>query len=268
MNTDNQLKISLYYYILICFHYSNNDDYKTKLKMVGMDIDDAEFMSELENKCKTIGKHGWVYSPFVETEPYKTVTYIDDWIDAIRSGHEERIDKYFIDQDYSLLKNLYGRIIHDLINFNQYRFSYTVKESLDNFFDKRYISCAHTLFTTLEGLIRSCKIPQWKWKLLPFFDETTKKEFEGADINDMNDKISLIVEKHLMLPSLSTALERFYSLNSDQQFGKINSIEPDYIQRDWLLHGMTSNNVTQRECIQLFNTIATFLGMRTDLADS
>lgn len=267
-DSDNQLKMSFYELILFWFHHSNCDNYKECLKKVNINIDNTDLMTELKNKCQLIGKYGWVYSPFVETEPYRTVTYIDDWMDALESGDEERIDKYFTDYDYGLLKCLYGRIIDDLININQYRLAFGVKESLDNFFDKRYISCAHVLFSTLEGLIRSCKIKRPRWRVIPFFNDTTKAEFEQTSIDNKIDKISFFAEKNLMLPSLDEALSRYYSLDSAHQFGNKDSIEPKYIQRNWLLHGMTDRIVSRRECIQLFNAIATFLGMRTDLADS
>lgn len=268
MYSDNQLKLSLYELILFWFYNSNSDDYKESLKKIDVNIDDIDSMTELENKCQHIGKYGWVYSPFVETEPYRSVTYIDDWIDALESGNEERIEKYFTDNNYGLLKCLYGRIITDLINIDQYRFSFGVKEAFDNFFDKRYISCVHVLFSTLEGLIRSCKVINWKRRLIPFFNDTTKTEFEQTTIYNKIDKISFIAEKHLMLPSFNSALSRFYCLDPTHQFGNKDCIEPEYIQRDWLLHGMTDRVVSRRECIQLFNAIATFLGMRTDLADS
>lgn len=194
-DSDNQLKMSLYELILFWFHNSDSDDYKKRLKMIDINIDDMDSITELENKCKLIGKCGWVYSPFVETEPYRSVTYIDDWIDALESKDEERIDKYFTDYNYGLLKYLYGRIIVDLINVDQYRLSFGVKESLDNFFSKRYISCAHVLFSTLEGLVRSCKIKIWKKRLISFFDDTVKTEFEHTNIDNRIDKISFIAEK-------------------------------------------------------------------------
>lgn len=234
-DSDNQLKLSLYDLIIFWFYFGKSGDYKENLKKVDVNLDDASSMTKLENKCHLIGKYAWVYSPFVETEPYRSVTYIDDWIDAIQSGEEERIDKYFTDYDYGLLKCLYGRIVIDLINVDQYKFSFGIKEALDNFFAERYLSCSFILFSTLEGLIRNCQIKSWRRKVIPFFNDTTKTEFEQTDVCDKIDRISFIVEKHLMLPSFKAALSRFYCLDSTHQFGNKDSIEPEYIQRDWLM---------------------------------
>lgn len=261
-------KISLYDLILYWFYFAQNDDYNKLLKEVNIDTSDESYITELKNKCNTIGANGWVYSPFIETEPHRTVTYIDDWIDAINSGEEERIEKYFTENNFLLIKKLYGRIITELINIDEYRFSFGIKEALDNFFDKRYISCAHILFSTLEGLIRSNKINIWRRQITRFYNDTTKAEFEQTDIYSKTDKIAFFIEKHLMLPSFDAAFQRFYNLDPAHQFGNPGCVEPNYIQRDWLLHGMTNRIVTQNECIQLFNAIVVFLGMRTDLANS
>ena len=80
----------------------------------------------------------------------------------------------------------------DLINIDQYRLSFGIKESLDNFFSKRYISCAHVLFSTLEGLVRSYKIKIWKKILIRFFDNTVKTEFEHTNIDNRITKYLLL----------------------------------------------------------------------------
>lgn len=71
-----------------------------------------------------------------------------------------------------------------------------------------------------------------------------------------------------MLPSFYAALSRFYCLEPTHQFGNKHCIEPEYVNRNWLLHGMANKFVGKRDCIQLFNAIATFLGMITDFSDS
>jgi hypothetical protein len=53
-------------------------------------------------------------------------------------------------------------------------------------------------------------------------------------------------------PSLIAYLNRLFV---DGEYTFENKIEPPYINRNWLLHGMSYRNIERYECIQILNAL-------------
>lgn len=254
------------YDLSLLFPYAGKNNYKENMLLLGVDVDDEEFLKDIENKSKYLGSHGWVVSPYIDTEIGDNLKYIDTWINLINNGNESEIEKYFTDNEYALLRYLFGSTPTEFITFDCYKFTFWYKEATENFFDDRYCSCAIILTAILEGVIRNSPIEKWRRAIIKFYEDSTEKNIRATKITEIDDKFAFIIERYYLLPSVDSFINMFFGLKSENQFGNEGSWEPQYLTRDWLMHGMTERNISKTYCIKLFNALASFLAIKTDMS--
>ena len=253
------------YDLSLLLPYVGKNDYKENLLMLGVDVENEELLSEIKDKSEYLGNHGWVVSPYVDMELGDNLNYIDIWTDFINNNNECEIEKYFIDNDYALLRYILGRSVLDIITFECYKYSTWYKEATANFFDEKYVSCIFALSALIEGIIRRSPIDKWERSLMEFYINSTEKILNSTNITKCDDKYTFIIEKCCLSPSVIGFIKRYYSLKKENQFGNKGSWEPHFLNRHWLMHGMTDRTVSRMDCIQLFNALASLLAIKTDM---
>jgi hypothetical protein len=232
-------------------------DYKSKgadrvqkqnalLTDIGIDIDFSNAVSvDIRNKCKELGLNGWVISPF--WSPDIDETWYNTWYDLQKNGEGEQITDFFRKDDYKLLNHIRGYIRFEVEKYDW------LTEADDLFNTKNYFGCTLILAAILEREIRKCPIDNWRCKTTCYFKDSVTDKIIQIYHDDKIEPISRYIDTLLLLPSLDGFIESFY--NSGYTFE--NKVEPDFLERNWLMHGMTNRRISEVDCIRLFNVIGT-----------
>lgn len=218
----------------------------------GIDTDFSNNLTkDIREKCKKIGENGWAHSPY--WSPNKNETWDKTWDKMIQENKSEKILVYFTSNDYSLLHEIIFRGSYQFGNFNWW------KEATDLFFKKYYLGCAMILTALLERGIRDCPIDSWKQKVTKFYESAIVDRISQIYNEESIEPISRYIDTVLLLPSLDGFITSFF----DGGYRFDNGIEPQYLERNWLMHGMTDRNITEEDCIKLFNANATLCYLKT-----
>lgn len=205
---------------------------------VGIDTDFSNNISNnIRNKCRELGLNGWVISPFWEPNNDET------WYNLLKKEETEKIADFFVYNNYQLLNHIRGYTRFEVEKYNWWA-------EAEELFDKKlYFGCALTLSAILEREIRKCPIDSWRNRTTQYFKDSISDKITQIYCDDRIEPISRYIDTLLLLPSLDGFIESFY--NSGYPFDK--KIEPSFIERNWLMHGMTDRKVSEEDCIKLFN---------------
>lgn len=230
---------------LVDYKFAGKDRVKKQNELlmdIGIDIDFSNNISNgIRNKCRELGLNGWVISPF--WEPNNDETWYETWYQLLKSGKGEKIKDFFVFNNYQLLNHIRGYTRFEVEKYNWW----TEAEKL---FDKKlYFSCALVLSALLEREIRKCPIDNWMNKTTRYFKDSISDKITQIYCDDRIEPISRYIDTLLLIPSLDGFIESFY--NSGYTFDK--GIEPQFMERNWLMHGMTDREVSEEDCIKLFN---------------
>lgn len=203
---------------------------------------------EIRLKCKFLGEEGWAISPF--WRPRGNETWYDTWFWMAYNNQSEEITNYFLENDYSLLKNING-----YSRFEVERHDWFIEA--ENLFERHnYTSCAMLLTAILEESIRKCPIEKWAYKVICFYDNAIHKKIEDY-YNRNLEPLNRYIETVILLPSIDGFINNYF--NSGYHFGKDkenkNKEEPSFLERNWLMHGLTKREVVESDCVKLFNVI-------------
>ncbi|MTK07446.1 MAG: hypothetical protein F8N38_10200 [Hungatella sp.] len=204
---------------------------------------------EIRTKSNFLGKQGWVISPF--WHPGKEETWYDTWFWLAYNNQEEKITTYFTENNFALLECING-----YSRFEVNRADWFIEA--EALFKKcHYASCAMLLTAILEQSIRKCPIAGWHHRVTIFFDNAVSKKIE--DYYSQNfELLNNYIETVLLLPSIDGFINTYF--NSGYNFGKDKEnrvrSEPPFLERNWLMHGMTQREILSSDCIKLFNAIS------------
>ena len=217
---------------------------KAFLKDIGVDTDFSNNVCDnIRSKCSELGSNGWVVSPF--WEPHINETWYNTWYDLVKSNEKENIVDFFKENDYKLLNYIRGYARFEVSKY------YWWLEAEDLFDKKFYLGCALILAAILEREIRKCPIDNWRNQTTQYFKNSVSDKITKIYENDKAEPLSRYVDTLLLIPSLDGFIKSFY--NSGYFFS--NGIEPDFLERNWLVHGMMDRTVLESDCIMLFNAI-------------
>lgn len=255
-NSDNKELASMFQFRLFVEMKSAGENRVKRqnelLSLIGVD---TNFSNDLTNgireKCKQIGESGWVLTPY--WVPRQNETWYGTWYEFIQNKTPEKILTYFKSDDYKLLNEVIGRSTFQFGNFNWW------VEATELFFKKYYLGCAMILTGLLEHGIRSCPIESWRQKVTMFYKEAVINKIEEIYTEEIIEPISRYIDTVLLLPSLDGFINVFFDSGYKFQDG----IEPQHLERNWLMHGMTTRDVTEEDCIKLFNANATLCYLKT-----
>lgn len=248
-------KMSIHKLVLLCNHLTLKSPNKGPeiddvLCTLGYDSDLGENskLEELRVMCEELGELGWVINPFWEANLNLDETIPKTWYLKKEDGSIDGISQYFTIDNYSLLKNSIAYARFGV----PHKFYSWINEAEKLFFEKRYTPCVLMQTAILEGCIRECKIDLWKQKLTSFYNEAVGDKIRIIYNDDYTKLINKFYESHVILPSLNGFIEAYF--NGKRPFDK--KIEPTYLERNWLMHGMTTRKITEIDCIKLFNTLS------------
>lgn len=242
------MQMSLYTFrCLIDYKYNGLERVQQQIALLEAIGIDTSFSNDVSNgirsKCNELGLIGVVISPF--WEPNENETWYNTWYDLMNNSQKERIFDFFKEDNYGLLNHIreYTRLEVEKLNW------WIEAEEL---FDKKiYFGCALILTAILEREIRKCPIDNWRHQITRYFKDSVTDKIANIYKDDRIEPISRYIDTLILLPSLDGFIKSFY--NSGYSFEK--GLEPNLIERNWLMHGMTDRTITEEDCIMLFNAI-------------
>ena len=111
------------------------------------------------------------------------------------------------------------------------------------------MGCAFILSALLEREIRKCPIDNWRYRTTQYFKDSISDKITQIYNDDTIEPINRYVDTLLLIPSLEGFIKSFF--NSGYTFE--NGVEPTFVERNWLMHGLTNRVVSAEDCIKLFN---------------
>jgi hypothetical protein len=206
-----------------------------------------------------LGSNGWVISPLIKISRTPR-----PWYWAAKRNRYDLIERFFTEQQdnvFSIIRSyLRENLLDDIHDW--------ICEAEDNYISGQFISCAMVLVALFEGCIRQCPISSWRYRVTDFYKDAVENELKVKDNldNSYMGQILLKTNIHTMyLPSLDSFITRLFI---DGEYKLHEGIEPPYLNRNWMMHGMMKRNVTQAECLQMFNALFTLLFIKTYLLEN
>lgn len=131
----------------------------------------------------------------------------------------------------------------------EYMYEEDITEAFNNYYEKRYKSCALLVFALIDGLIIRKQIP-------------CKKSKNGKKRKVCNSGAKLIIDQAsstLGIKCYPFICNLYKVFNKLFCFGDDFSIDQSVINRNLLVHGMLKREVTKADCIQIFYLLLNFL---------
>ncbi|MDM5332873.1 hypothetical protein QUF56_06490 [Ureibacillus composti] len=205
-------------------------DFKEKVKK------DAEEMSEqfsktLNNVITKIDETGWTLPTEMAIYPIKVLGQTNEIKDINQFFHF-----YFTVDESRNFKGLVEGILSSKIDE---KFKTAIKECVFAYESKKYIITSITLITVIEGILS---------KFYPDKTNVRMMKVCQTQVDSIEEKNS-IIEKHIW-HSYNNFVRKLYE-KSD-----FSNAEPSFINRHWLLHGRSEYNLTEIDCLRLFNAVS------------
>lgn len=232
---------------------SNEDHIKEQKRLleaagINQDLNNKK-IKDIRLKCDYLGKQGWAICPF--WCPLKNESWYDTWFWQEYHNQSDKIAAYFTENDYFLLGNINGFSRFEVDRYDWF------EEAEDLFANHHYNSCAMLLTAILEQSIRKCPVKDWRKNVDVFFNELIYVEIKDYYRKNL-EPLNKYIETILLLPSVNGFISSYYDKGhgfwKDKE-GKLKKEEPQFIVRNWLMHGMTKRTITEIDCIKLFNAI-------------
>ncbi|RCX07391.1 hypothetical protein DFR58_1548 [Anaerobacterium chartisolvens] len=218
-----------------------------KLSGIGQSLSNKK-ASEIRIKCKYLGEEGWVISPY--WRPRENEKWYDTWFGLVFNNQSEKINDYFLENDYLLLKRINERTRYGV---NRPDWFYEAEILFEKHY---YTSCAMLLTAVLEESIRKSPIGGWFYKVTNFFDKAVHNKIEDY-YNKNLEPLNRYIETVILLPAIDGFINNYF--DSGYHFGKDkgnrDKEEPYFLERNWLMHGLTKRKVVEADCVKLFNVI-------------
>ncbi len=196
---------------------------------------------KVKKECENLGRLGWVVTQ------YSNPREITQWVELVREGKYKDIADYFDEQ-----------LIDTLVNDLQLKYK-NMPES--TYFDKGIFYYNQNDYMT--SAIYICALIDKRCKTLIDFGNYRKNKVKYSNIgferhlhNQFYLTNSTIKKRFLfvqMYPSLIAFLYRLFVEEGENDIDK--GTEPDYINRNWILHGHSTRIIERYECIQLINAL-------------
>ena len=196
-----------------------------------------ERKAELQEACETWGTYGWTILPNADLDLF---IYKPKSMEEANALVAEYCDKKSMYELFNLAKNVKGVKMADF------------EEAIYNFENKKYKSCAMILMSLLDAkLIRMQRNVDRnsKGKRSSGLGAIKKIESRILQEQDVDKKFLLL----LSYTNLFACLKVVFADGDD--FKK----QPKIVNRNFIEHGMLTNKVKKRDCIQLFLLYYNFL---------
>lgn len=189
----------------------------------------AGTIEKLLDKCIT---NNWVFPYSVSAERKIEIGESDarlDNIDDILFDFYSSSDlKRLIDESFSA---------SDYFNFHLFK----IEQTVNSYYSGYYFPCLTALCAILEGMIAQ-------------FAEDPNQYISNGLKKSVHQKFGhlspgLYAQDYFLWKSILSFLDKFYS---NDPFAEA---EPNFINRNWILHGRTKNHASQLGCLKLFSAL-------------
>lgn len=185
----------------------------------------------LDNVVKKIDGIGWTLPPEMAIYPINVLGRTDKIKDV-----NEFFYWYFTANESYNFKGLIKNILNSKIDK---KYKIAIEECFYAYENHKYIICSITLLTVIEGILSSFYPDKTNIKMM----KVCQKQVDTIDGNKD------IIQKYIWI-SYNNFIRKLYERSS------FDSEEPSFINRHWILHGRSEYNLTEIDCIRLFNAIS------------
>ena len=151
------------------------------------------------------------------------------------------IDSFMLDlytgDDYERYKMMVDGIMKSPISAGIKKL---IDESCFAFEHGKYAICADALISVIEGILSTF----WEDK-----SNTRMMQICQAKVNDLADEKDQITKKYIWT-SYNKFIRKLFEKNN------FASEEPSFINRHWLLHGRSSYDIEEIDCLRLLNAVS------------
>lgn len=203
---------------------------KEKVKK-GAEEMSEQFSRTLDNVITKIDETGWTLPTEMAIYPINVLGQTSEIKDINQFFYW-----YFTENERYNFVGLVDGILSSNIDE---KFKTTIKECVFAYENKKYIITSITLITVIEGILS---------RFYP--DKTNVRMMKVCQIQvDKIEEKNSIIEKYVWL-SYNNFVRKLYE-KSD-----FSNTEPSFINRHWLLHGRSEYNLTEIDCLRLFNAVS------------
>ncbi len=226
-----------------------NEEVMSKIK-ASMDekskIMKDELFKTLESVVNKLDTTGWTLPPEMAIYPIKILGNTNEIKDIDGFFH-----KYFIGNDKLNFKSLTTKILNSNI---EDKYKKGIEECIFAHENGRFIVASITLLTIIEGILSKFDSDKTNIRMMKVCQQQV-------------DNIVNVDEKELLKKHMWVSYKNFITkLYAKSDF---NLDEPSFINRHWLLHGRSEYNLSEVDCLKLFNAVSTIASIvDSDIANS
>lgn len=185
------------------------------------------YEQSLPNCIANCKKYGWSISYFMTP---REITEIS------RLKCEKEIDEYFENFLFGNNNEFYNRM--NRINLTkEERFKNSYQQCLFAFENEKYIICINTLFSILEGVLR-------------IYVNDAQNISVAKISKNILDEISESSIHHTIWEINKEIITKWFKYERD------SLAEPEFLNRNWLLHGRSEYDVSKYDCLKLMHLIS------------
>jgi hypothetical protein len=185
----------------------------------------------LDNVISKIDETGWTLPTQMALYPINVLGRTDKIKDV-----NEFFYWYFTENENYNFKKLIEDILDTKIDEKYKR---AVDECVYAYYNSKYIICSITLLTVIEGILSRFYPDKTNTKMM----KVCQKQVDTIDGNKD------IIKKYVWI-SYNNFIRKLYKKSN------FDSEEPSFINRHWILHGRSEYNLTDIDCIRLFNAVS------------
>lgn len=191
-----------------------------------------QFDKTLSSIVDKLADEGWTLPVELNIYAVNTIGSTNEIADVNRF-----LLRYYTKENYLQAKKMLEDILSAPIDES---IKNLIKECWFAFENKKYFICANSLVAAVEGILSTF----WEDKKNIWMMQVCQ-----AKVDALANETDHLIEKYIWI-SYSKFIRKLYE-KSD-----FNNDEPRFINRHWLLHGRSSYNIEELDCLRLFNAVS------------
>jgi len=144
---------------------------------------------------------------------------------------------YYTEEQYSHYQNMLKGILESPIGVGLKKL---IDECVFAFENKKYAICADSLVSVIEGILSTF----WEDK-----SNIRMMKICQAKVDELTSEKEHLIKKYIWV-SYNKFIHKLYEKND------FTKDEPSFINRHWLLHGRSSYELEEIDCLRLFNAVS------------
>ena len=199
-----------------------------------------------------LGRSGWTIHDSKTPNDHK------EWLREIESNGEAVITEYF---DEVAIDDIFDEMYQKYHTASE---SMYVQKALENFEAKRYTEAAFYLLALMNYRIKKIT-PNTYHKLTKQCQEGLMKTGEKSHDSLSGRPLARLFLLTGYIPSFAAFACRTFVDGTEHDLD--SGTEPEYLNRNWLMHGQMTRTVKYYECVQLINAFHTLMTIEEIIAN-